>query len=84
MEFIALPVKNGDSFLLKDKNFNLLVDGGNGQTRIINYIKKYTDNLNVVICTHYDEDHIKGLLNLFSEVIYYGDLLAVCMRESGF
>lgn len=81
MEFIALPVKNGDSFLLKDKNFNLLVDGGNGQTRIIKYIKKYTNKLNVVICTHYDEDHIKGLLNLFSEVIYYSDLLDIYMRE---
>ncbi|MBK4742078.1 MBL fold metallo-hydrolase [Bacillus cereus] len=84
MEFIALPVKNGDSFLLKDKNFNLLVDGGNGQTRIKKHIKKYTDNLNVVICTHYDWDHVKGLLNLFREVIYYRNLLAFLMREREF
>lgn len=82
MEFIALPVKNGDSFLLKDKNFNLLVDGGNGQTRIIKYIKKYTNNLNVVICTHYDGDHIKGLLDLFEDVFCYSNLIAISMRES--
>jgi len=49
---------------------------------VLQALKKY--NLNVVKCTHYDEDQIKGLLNLFSEVIYYGDLLAICMRESGF
>lgn len=28
MEFVALPVMEGDSFLFKDNEFNLLVDGG--------------------------------------------------------
>ncbi|MGX5648468.1 MBL fold metallo-hydrolase [Bacillus cereus] len=69
MEFVAIPVKMGDSFLLKDGNFNLLVDGGDGKTKIIREVSKYTEHLDVVICTHYDSDHIKGLLDLFEDMI---------------
>lgn len=69
MELIAFPVKKGDSFLLINEEFNLLVDGGNGRTDIIPHIVKHTDMLNVVICTHYDTDHINGLLNLFEMII---------------
>ncbi|EEL27593.1 Beta-lactamase domain protein [Bacillus cereus Rock1-15] len=62
--FIALPVKMGDSFLLKDKKFSLLVDGGDGRINIKNEIRKHTEHLDVIICTHYDKDHIQGLLDL--------------------
>ncbi|MDA1869465.1 MBL fold metallo-hydrolase [Bacillus cereus] len=68
MEFIALPVAKGDSFLLRDGDFSLLVDGGDGKYKIIDEIKKYTNLLDVVICTHYDEDHIVGLLDLFQQL----------------
>ncbi|MEM5642458.1 MBL fold metallo-hydrolase [Bacillus toyonensis] len=67
--------KKGDSFLLKDNEFSLLVDGGDGQTKIINHIREHTNHLDVVICTHYDGDHIKGLLNLFEYVFYYEKII---------
>ncbi|MGF9937173.1 MBL fold metallo-hydrolase [Bacillus anthracis] len=68
--FIALPVKMGDSFLLKDKKFSLLVDGGDGKTKIIDEIVKHTDSLDVVLCTHYDKDHIKGLLDFIEQLVF--------------
>lgn len=69
MEFIAFPVKKGDSFLLQDKNFNLLVDGGDGKVSIMKEIVEHTNHLDVIICTHYDEDHIKGLLDFIEKMI---------------
>ncbi|PHC16601.1 hypothetical protein COE97_08715 [Bacillus toyonensis] len=69
MNFIALPVKMGDSFLLEDNGFCLLVDGGDGKLNIRDEIYKYTNCLDVIICTHYDKDHIQGLLDLV-EYIY--------------
>ncbi|WP_256861672.1 MBL fold metallo-hydrolase [Bacillus cereus] len=68
MEFIALPVKTGDSFLLIDEEFSVLVDGGDGQVDITGEIYEYTDCLDVIICTHYDQDHILGLLRLVRNV----------------
>jgi metal-dependent hydrolase (beta-lactamase superfamily II) len=35
MRFIALPVKVGNSFLLKDENNIILVDGGMNQQHIV-------------------------------------------------
>lgn len=82
MEFIAIPVKKGDSFLLNDNEFSLLVDGGDGQTKIINYIREHTDHLDVVICTHYDGDHVKGLLNLFEYVFSYERIMRHKIRAN--
>ncbi|HHL0971425.1 TPA: MBL fold metallo-hydrolase [Bacillus cereus] len=74
MDFYAFPVNVGDSFLLKDDTFNLLVDGGDGKLNILPQIQRklpaQDPTLNVVLCTHYDEDHISGLLQLFDQLLY--------------
>jgi len=72
MEFFAFPVHMGDSFLLKDKDFTLLVDGGDGKVPILNHLLdklRQHSLLNVIICSHYDQDHIDGLLDFFQHLI---------------
>ncbi|MGK8427664.1 hypothetical protein OF864_22640 [Bacillus cereus] len=82
MKFVAFPVKMGDSFLLKDEDFSLLVDGGDGGTKIINYITEYTSYLDVILCTHYDKDHIQGLLDLLEYVFYKKIFIARFYRRN--
>lgn len=57
-------VKKGDSFLLIDKAFHLLVDGGIRESEAVSNVTAVTSKLDVMICTHYDSDHIRGLLGL--------------------
>lgn len=72
-----LPASYGDCFLLtiKDKkeNINILIDGGLSST-YKNYLKKLLkelgdkgEKLNLVINTHIDSDHIKGLISFLKE-----------------
>jgi len=73
MKFIALPVKVGDSFYLETSNNRILVDGGQNQQHIIKLLnnekipKKHFD---VLICTHYDTDHIKGIIGILKSNKY--------------
>lgn len=70
MKFTAFPVQTGDSFLLEDNEFKLLVDGGISKTQLNSFLKvKNIDSINVVICTHYDSDHVRGLIGLFKNII---------------
>ncbi|MDT9722273.1 MBL fold metallo-hydrolase [Paenibacillus sp. ClWae2A] len=77
MDFYAFPVRMGDCFLVKDEEFHLLVDGGDGRTNIAKYISKITNKLNVVICTHYDKDHIYGLIKLLRKILMGGTTITL-------
>lgn len=73
----SLPAHDGDCFIIqygeeKKAFFNILVDGGRGQqvvrqllceTEIIN---DKNENIDLLILTHIDADHIQGILKLFS------------------
>ncbi|WP_109072013.1 MBL fold metallo-hydrolase [Azospirillum sp. TSH58] len=62
----ALPVK-GDAFLYRAKGKVLLVDGGEEPDRLaasLNILTPEVTHIDVVVCTHADEDHAKGLCNL--------------------
>ena len=63
---LALPVK-GESFLLRRAGRAVLVDGGWKSDRIANVLERHVPDvqrLDVVLCTHGDQDHAGGLPNL--------------------
>lgn len=73
-----LKANEGDSFIIKfgksEKAYNILVDGGTGRVynevlkNEIEIIKKSKQYLDLVIVTHIDDDHIGGILELFSDL----------------
>lgn len=67
-KFIALPVGRGDSFFLKRPGHTVLFDGGQAQS-LSSLISKHTrcSKLEVVICSHNDADHAKGLIGLLED-----------------
>lgn len=69
-QFVAIDVHQGDAFYLElhgEAPFKVLVDGGR------NYIEDFVDQfrravphtteLDLMVCTHWDDDHVLGLLN---------------------
>lgn len=64
---IALPIK-GESYLLEYRGKKILVDGGHASSSLSRALMKQlgtgTVHLDVVICTHNDDDHAGGLIDL--------------------
>lgn len=62
----ALAVK-GESYLLQTQGRNVLVDGGYSAKTLLPALKKSFPTLarlDVVVCTHADEDHAQGLVGI--------------------
>lgn len=62
-----IDVGQGDAILIDNQDFEVLIDGGNNKDgkAIVAYLKDYIDgNLDLVIATHPDADHIGGLDNV--------------------
>jgi len=73
MKFTALPVNVGDSFLLRTENKVVLVDGGMNKLHILKLLRKekITNNhIDLLICTHYDADHINGIIGILKSQKY--------------
>jgi beta-lactamase superfamily II metal-dependent hydrolase len=67
MKFTALPVKRGDAFLLRSQCGTVLVDAGQNRTHILKLLKheRITKrHINLLVCTHYDADHINGIIGI--------------------
>jgi len=70
IEFEFLKAGNGDCILISTDNTNILIDGGLSYTysrELEKRFKKLKDNekfLDLVVLTHYDRDHIGGILKL--------------------
>lgn len=67
MKLTALPVNVGDSFLLRDEDKVILVDGGMSEERILQLLNQehIPDNhIDLLVCTHYDADHINGIIGI--------------------
>lgn len=62
--FTAIGVERGDAFFLEKEDKKLLVDGGNSYTRFPRRFVKATGrkHVNVIVCTHGDSDHARGIL----------------------
>lgn len=74
IEFKFLEAGNGDSiYISTDNGINILIDGGWTYTYdkaikpIVKNIRKNNQKLDLVILTHYDNDHIMGLYKLLVE-----------------
>jgi hypothetical protein len=73
MRFHALPVNVGDSFLLNYDDKFILVEGGMNKRHIIDLLKKEKipkNHIDVLICSHYDADHINGILGILESNKY--------------
>ena len=59
-----INVGQGDSILIENNNFNILIDGGPNSTKdtLISYLKKHKiKKLDYVIASHPHEDHIGSM-----------------------
>ena len=67
-EFYALPVNQGDSFLLHRDDKYILVDGGGNKGHLVKLLTAVgSPKLDIVVCTHGDKDHVNGLNGLFNK-----------------
>lgn len=67
MKLTALPVNVGDSFLLRDEDKTILVDGGMNKQYIVQLLQQEQipeNHIDLLVCTHYDADHINGIIGI--------------------
>lgn len=65
-----LDIGQGDSFLLQDGATQVLIDGGPGSevlTRLGEEMPFFDRKIDVIIATHYDRDHLEGLLHVVNK-----------------
>ena len=69
IKFEFLQADNGDCILITTEKFNILIDGGMGRTyyRSLKDKLEELEQIDLVILTHIDEDHIAGLIELFKD-----------------
>lgn len=88
-----VPAEYGDCIFISikgEKSFNILIDGGTRKTyrnfikTEIQYIKNMGQELDLMICTHMDYDHISGLIEIlknenaeFVKEVWYNGFLQV-------
>ncbi len=73
-----LKAGTGDSILIQHKGWNVVIDGGNDSRYLldeINLIQAKKECIDLLIITHHDDDHIKGIIDLLNLVNEgrYGD-----------
>ncbi len=72
MNIKYLKAGSGDSILLQDGAHNVLIDGGNDFTYLHDEVTKIFNKgqkLDLVIVTHHDDDHIKGIILLIKAAL---------------
>jgi beta-lactamase superfamily II metal-dependent hydrolase len=72
MEIKFLKAGTGDSILIHHKTHNILIDGGNDSSYLLNEIEKIhqkNEFIDLLIVTHHDDDHIKGIIDLLERVV---------------
>lgn len=65
--FTALPVGQGDSFVVRRRHQSYLIDGGKSLKALPGILRKNLPELeyiDAVVCTHADADHANGLIGL--------------------
>jgi competence protein ComEC len=69
-EIIFFDVGQGDSILIQEGEFQVLVDGGPDDSVVFKLAKRmssYDKKIEIIILTHPHEDHIRGLMNVLDE-----------------
>ena len=72
MEIKFLKAGTGDSILIHHHSHNILIDGGSDSKYLLNEIEKIHQKeefIDLLIVTHHDEDHIKGIIDLLKLVV---------------
>lgn len=78
MKIKFLKAGSGDSILIQDAGHNILIDGGNDSPYLLKEVETiYTnkEKIDLLIITHHDDDHIKGIIDLLSEKKYQKDFI---------
>lgn len=71
MEIKFLKAGTGDSILVHNKGFNIIIDGGDDSKYLLAEVDKIyhkDEFIDLLIITHHDEDHIKGILDLLNHI----------------
>ena len=73
-----LKASHGDGFILtvkkEDQEFNMIIDGGPGDLHSIRELKlqlRQLPQIDMIVLTHYDRDHIGTLIKNFEEIKKY-------------
>ena len=72
MEIKFLKAGTGDSILIHHEKHNILVDGGNDSRYLLNEIDaiyKNNEVIDLLIITHHDDDHIRGIIDLLELIV---------------
>ncbi|MFA7628258.1 MAG: MBL fold metallo-hydrolase [Candidatus Dojkabacteria bacterium] len=70
LEVVFFDVGQGDSILIQEGDFQVLIDGGPDDSVIFKLAKRmpsYDKNIEIAILTHPHEDHVRGLMNVLDE-----------------
>lgn len=71
MDVKFLKAGKGDSILIKSKGQNMLIDGGDDSSYLLKELDIIYANsqcLDILVITHHDSDHIKGIINFLEEL----------------
>ncbi|EHM7983046.1 ComEC/Rec2 family competence protein [Elizabethkingia anophelis] len=69
MEIKFLKAGSGDCIIIHNETKNILIDGGNESNYLIDQYQEIINKneiIDLLIITHHDDDHIKGILDLFN------------------
>lgn len=87
------PAHNGDFILIKnrigDKNYNIIIDGGTPKTYTtsfsnqIDILQQSGEDIDLLVTTHIDDDHIGGIVKYFSDERSNKKLLKKAWFNSG-
>ena len=79
-------VGQADSTFIKLNDFTMLIDAGNNEdgTKIVEFLKeKGVNELDYLVATHADEDHIGGIDDIIKEIDSIGELFIPTIGSSG-
>lgn len=74
MNIKFLKAGSGDSILIQHNSKNIIIDGGNDSKSLISEVDKIIESnqvIDLIIVTHHDDDHIKGIIELVKYIEKY-------------
>lgn len=76
MKFKAIGVEEGDCLLLENDGFTMVVDGGRDTNKMPGILKGNMSgkSIDVLVCTHYDSDHVDGIISILMSSIDVDEL----------
>lgn len=72
MKIKFLKAGTGDCIVIKHDKYNVIIDGGNDSTYLmaeISKIKEANESIDLLVITHHDDDHIKGIISFLGAVV---------------